>query len=168
MLPLPGWNPALIDTGFAGHAGHTADWVHARTGQLSLVLNTHWHADRVGGNGMLQARGAGIAATAADADAVARRGPGCCQAEYLDQPVARMPVPVAARRAAPHRDALSDYDVVSNDVETRRELPFRPVAGIRSALRIPDAAGAYRGVRATMEQTWADVTRDIGRARGAT
>ena len=37
---------------------------------------------------MLQARGAGIAASAADADAVARRDPRCCQAEYLDQPVA--------------------------------------------------------------------------------
>jgi hydroxyacylglutathione hydrolase len=32
-------------------------------------------------------RGAGIAASAPDAQAVARRDPGCCQAEYLDQPV---------------------------------------------------------------------------------
>jgi hypothetical protein len=42
-------------------------------------------------------------------------------------------------------------DLVSNDDETCRELPFCPVAGIRGALRIPDAAGAYRGIRATME-----------------
>jgi glyoxylase-like metal-dependent hydrolase (beta-lactamase superfamily II) len=70
-----------------GHA-QTAEWVHARTGQLALVVNTHWHADHVGGNGILQARGAGIAASAPDADAVARRDPGCCQAEYPDQPVA--------------------------------------------------------------------------------
>lgn len=37
---------------------------------------------------MLQARGAGIAASVPDADAVTRRDQGCCQAEYLDQPVA--------------------------------------------------------------------------------
>jgi glyoxylase-like metal-dependent hydrolase (beta-lactamase superfamily II) len=37
---------------------------------------------------VLQAAGIGIAAGAAEAHAVARRDPGCCQAEYLDQPVA--------------------------------------------------------------------------------
>lgn len=88
LLLLPGVNPTLVDSGFVGHAGQTADWVHAHAGPLSLVVNTHWHADHVGGNGMLQARGAGIAASVADADAVTRRDPGCCQAEYLDQPVA--------------------------------------------------------------------------------
>jgi len=48
----------------------------------------HWHSDRVGGTARLQAMGAGIAALAVDAEAVARRDPGCCVAEYLDQPVA--------------------------------------------------------------------------------
>ena len=61
--------------------------MHAHTGQLPLVVNTHWHADHVGGNAILQARGAGITGSVADADAVARRDPRCCQAEYLDQPV---------------------------------------------------------------------------------
>jgi glyoxylase-like metal-dependent hydrolase (beta-lactamase superfamily II) len=51
-------------------------------------VNTHWHSDHVGGNARLQAAGAGIAASAPDAAALARRDPGCCQAEYLDQPVA--------------------------------------------------------------------------------
>jgi hypothetical protein len=37
--------------------------------------------------------------------------------------------------------------LVSDDVGTFRELPFCPVAGIRGALRIPDAADAYRGIR---------------------
>jgi glyoxylase-like metal-dependent hydrolase (beta-lactamase superfamily II) len=73
LLFLPGRNPALIDSGFVGHAAQTADWVRTRTGQLALVVNTHWHADHVGGNGILQARGAGIAASVPDADAVARR-----------------------------------------------------------------------------------------------
>ncbi|MGO9781790.1 MAG: hypothetical protein ACLPQY_18805 [Streptosporangiaceae bacterium] len=70
FLLLPGRNPALVGSGFVGHASQTANWVHARTGQLSLVVNTHWHAGHVGGNAMLHARVAGIAA---DADAVARR-----------------------------------------------------------------------------------------------
>ena len=55
---------------------------------LALVVNTHWHADHVGGNALLQAGGAGIAASGLDAAALARRDPGCCPAEYLDQPVA--------------------------------------------------------------------------------
>jgi glyoxylase-like metal-dependent hydrolase (beta-lactamase superfamily II) len=50
--------------------------------------HTHWHSDHVGGNAALQAAGAEIAASAHDADAVQRRDPGCCVAEYLDQPVA--------------------------------------------------------------------------------
>jgi glyoxylase-like metal-dependent hydrolase (beta-lactamase superfamily II) len=61
LLFLPGRNPALVDSGFAGHAAQTADWVHARFVQLALVANTPWHANHVGGNGTLQARGAGIA-----------------------------------------------------------------------------------------------------------
>jgi glyoxylase-like metal-dependent hydrolase (beta-lactamase superfamily II) len=88
LLLLHGRQPALVDSGFVGHAAQTADWVRARTGQLALVVNTHWHSDHVGGNGLLQAGGAGIAASAPDALAVARRDPGCCQAEYFDQPVA--------------------------------------------------------------------------------
>ena len=51
-------------------------------------MNAHWHSDHVGGNALLQTAGAGIAASSPDAHAVARRDPGCCQAEYLDQPVA--------------------------------------------------------------------------------
>lgn len=88
--PAPGARaaPALVDSGFVGHARETVEWVRAHAGQLALVENTHWHSDHVGGNALLQRAGAGIAASAADAEAVARRDPGCCQAEYLDQPVA--------------------------------------------------------------------------------
>ncbi|MDT7627113.1 MAG: hydroxyacylglutathione hydrolase [Pseudonocardiales bacterium] len=88
LLLLHGRQPALVDSGFVGHAAQTAEWVRAHTGSLSLVVNTHWHSDHVGGNALLQAGGAGIAASAPDAVAVARRDPGCCQAEYFDQPVA--------------------------------------------------------------------------------
>ncbi len=88
LLLLTGRDPVLVDSGFVGHADRTADWVQARAGRLALVVNTHWHSDHVGGNGLLQSKGAGIAAAVTDAAAVARRDPGCCQAEYLDQPVA--------------------------------------------------------------------------------
>ena len=87
LLLLRGRQPALVDSGFVGHAEETAEWVRAHTGHLALVVNTHWHADHVGGNALLQAAGAGVAAGAPDAVAVARRDPGCCEAEYLDQPV---------------------------------------------------------------------------------
>jgi glyoxylase-like metal-dependent hydrolase (beta-lactamase superfamily II) len=87
LLLLSGRQPALVDSGFVAHAEDTAAWTRAQAGQIALVVNTHWHADHVGGNGLLQATGAGIAASAPDAAAVARRDPGCCQAEYLAQPV---------------------------------------------------------------------------------
>src|SRR5688500_18915766 len=100
LLLLPGRQPALVDSGFVGHAEETAAWVRAHTGDLALVVNTHWHSDHVGGNALLQSAGAGIAASAPDADAVARRDPGCCLAEDLDQPVPPYHVdePADARR----------------------------------------------------------------------
>jgi glyoxylase-like metal-dependent hydrolase (beta-lactamase superfamily II) len=94
LLLLDGRQPALVDSGFVGHAQDTAAWARAQAGQVALVVNTHWHADHVGANGLLQATGAGIAAGAPDAQAVARRDPGCCQAEYLDQPVSPYTVDV--------------------------------------------------------------------------
>lgn len=88
LLLLEGTRPALIDSGFVGHASQTADLVRERTRDLDPVVNTHRHSDHVGGNALLQSRGAGIAAGAIDATALRRRDPGCCAAEYLDQPVA--------------------------------------------------------------------------------
>jgi glyoxylase-like metal-dependent hydrolase (beta-lactamase superfamily II) len=88
LLLLDGSVPALVDSGYVGHAPQTAEWVRARTRDLQLVVNTHWHSDHVGANGTLQSGGAAIAASKPDAEAVERRDPGCCVAEYLDQPVA--------------------------------------------------------------------------------
>jgi glyoxylase-like metal-dependent hydrolase (beta-lactamase superfamily II) len=103
LLLLPGREPALVDSGFVGHAQDTADWVAANTSILNLVVNTHWHADHVGGNALLQSHGAEIAAGVPDADAVNRRDAGCCVAEYLDQPVA----PYTVDRALTDGDVLT-------------------------------------------------------------
>jgi glyoxylase-like metal-dependent hydrolase (beta-lactamase superfamily II) len=113
LLLLTGRQPALVDSGFVGHGQDTADWVRARTPDLDLVVNTHWHSDHVGGNGLLQASGAGIAAAQVDADAVNRRDPGCCVAEYLDQPVAPYTV---------------DQDLSDGDVLTLGEADWQVVS----------------------------------------
>jgi glyoxylase-like metal-dependent hydrolase (beta-lactamase superfamily II) len=87
LLLLRGRRPALVDSGFIGHAQDTAAWTRAQAGQVALVVNTplarrprrrQWAAagDRRRDGGQRPGR-----------QAVARRDLGCCQAEYLDQPV---------------------------------------------------------------------------------
>jgi hypothetical protein len=51
-------------------------------------------------------------------------------------------------------------ELVPDGADTCRELPFCPLAEIRDSLRIPDAAGVYRGIRANMEQTSAGIGLD--------
>jgi glyoxylase-like metal-dependent hydrolase (beta-lactamase superfamily II) len=141
LLFLPGANPTLVDSGFVGHARLTADWVHARTGQLSLVVNTHWHTDHVGGNGLLQARGAGIAASVPDAEAVARRDPGCCQAEYLDQPVAPYTVDEPLHDGQILRLGDAEWQVICTPGHTPGHLSvWQPDAGL---LIVGDALSDY-------------------------
>ena len=113
LLLLHGRQPALIDSGFVGHANETAAWARANTRQVALVVNTHWHSDHVGGNALLQAMGAGIAASAADAQAIARRDPGCCVAEYLDQPVVPYTVDVPLGDGELLRLGDADWEVLN-------------------------------------------------------
>ncbi|MEU2271520.1 MBL fold metallo-hydrolase [Streptomyces olindensis] len=49
--------PALVATGFVGHADETAAWACTHAGNVDLVVNTHWHSDHVGGNALLHAQG---------------------------------------------------------------------------------------------------------------
>lgn len=87
FLMLLGENPALVDTGFVAHTDQTLALVHEHTNDISTVINTHWHSDHIGANALLQQQGAQIIGSHVDADALDRADPGCCLAEYLDQPV---------------------------------------------------------------------------------
>ena len=158
LLLIDGREAALVDSGFVGHAQQTADWVRAHSNNLTRVVNTHWHADHVGGNALLQARGAGIAASAPDADAVARRDPGCCLAEYLDQPVAPYTVDEPVDDGHVLRLGDADLEVVRTPGHTPGHLAlWQPeerllvvgdalsdydVGWVNSALDGPDAAHA--------------------------
>jgi glyoxylase-like metal-dependent hydrolase (beta-lactamase superfamily II) len=122
LLLVLGREPALVDSGFVGHAAETVAWARAQAGQVALVVNTHWHSDHVGGNGLLQAAGAGIAASGPDADAVARRDPGCCLAEYLDQPVAPYTVDEALDDGRIVRLGDTDWQVVRTPGHTPGHL----------------------------------------------
>ena len=53
LILLTGSQPALVDSGFVGHAQGTVDWVRAQTHDLALVVNTHWHSDHVEANWLL-------------------------------------------------------------------------------------------------------------------
>jgi glyoxylase-like metal-dependent hydrolase (beta-lactamase superfamily II) len=141
LLLLPGRQPALVDSGFVGHAEETAAWVRAHTGDLTRVLNTHWHSDHVGGNALLQAAGAGIAASAPDADAVARRDPGCCVAEYLDQPVAPYTVDEPLDDGQVLRLGDADWEVVRTPGHTPGHLSlWQPEEGL---MVVGDALSDY-------------------------
>ncbi|MGU3586599.1 MBL fold metallo-hydrolase [Rhodococcus sp. C26F] len=141
LLLINGHEPALIDSGFVGHAADTAAWVDAHTRDLQWVVNTHWHADHVGGNALLHARGAGIAASVPDAAALARRDPGCCLAEYLDQPVAPYTVDEPLTDGAVLRLGDTDWQIVSTPGHTPGHLAlWQPDAGL---LIVGDALSNY-------------------------
>jgi len=42
LLLLQGRQPALVDSGFVGHARETAAWARAHAGHVALVVNTNW------------------------------------------------------------------------------------------------------------------------------
>ncbi|MPY56666.1 MBL fold metallo-hydrolase [Streptomyces spongiae] len=121
-LLLRGRRPALVDSGFVGHARETAAWAREHAGDIDLVVNTHWHSDHVGGNALLQFQGAAIAAGAPEAEAISRRDPGCCAAEYLDQPVAPYSVDVPLDDGQVLRLGDTDWEVVRTPGHTPGHL----------------------------------------------
>lgn len=95
FLLLTGDDPTLVDTGFAAHAEATAQLAGEHTSSIRTVLNTHWHCDHIGGNHHFQASGARVIGSHPDSAALDRSDPGCCVAEYLDQPVPQYTVDTA-------------------------------------------------------------------------
>lgn len=87
FLMLLGQKPTLIDSGFVAHAEQTLGLAHEHTSDITTVVNTHWHSDHIGANAVLQQQGAQIIGSHFDAEALDQADPGCCLAEYLDQPV---------------------------------------------------------------------------------
>ncbi|MFD9325368.1 MBL fold metallo-hydrolase [Streptomyces sp. NPDC060065] len=141
LLLLHGRQPALVDSGFVGHAEQTAAWAHARTGHIDLVVNTHWHSDHVGGNALLQAGGTLVAAGAPEAEAVTRRDPGCCAAEYLDQPVPPYTVDIPLDDGQVLRLGDADWEVVRTPGHTPGHLAlWQPDEGL---LVVGDALSDY-------------------------
>lgn len=142
FLLAKGKEPALVDSGFVAHAEqnrHTAE--AAAGGRIALVVNTHWHADHVGGNRELQLAGAVVAASGPDAEAVRRRDPGCCVAEYLDQPVAPYNVDIALQDGAVLRLGDADWQVVCTPGHTPGHLSlWQPEERV---LIVGDAMSAY-------------------------
>ncbi|MFB7373066.1 MBL fold metallo-hydrolase [Streptomyces sp. NPDC056222] len=121
-LLVHGRRPAMVDSGFVGHAEETVTWARAHAGNVDLVVNTHWHSDHVGANALLRAGGAAVAAGAPEAEAIARRDPGCCSAEYLDQPVAPYTVDIPLDDARAVRLGDTDWEAIHTPGHTPGHL----------------------------------------------
>jgi hydroxyacylglutathione hydrolase len=91
MTLIRGQNPILIDTGFGSDFPETARLLTeagVSPAELSLVVNTHYHSDHVGGNYCLQTDyGKPIAATHSEATLINNRDALTCSAEWLRQPI---------------------------------------------------------------------------------
>lgn len=91
MVLALGPRPLLIDTGYGADIQETERLVRAAgvaAGDLTLIANTHYHSDHVGGNARLQERyGVPVAAHAWDAGLINRRDPEVGAARWLEQPI---------------------------------------------------------------------------------
>ena len=104
-----------------------------------------------------------------------RAAPAPGAAQPAGRPERQSPAPSAAAARDSNREARGLRDRRSVRLfslkccrifSTCRDLPFCPVARVRAALRVPDGADAYRGIRATMEQPSAGIGLDHhGRGR---
>jgi glyoxylase-like metal-dependent hydrolase (beta-lactamase superfamily II) len=88
---IRGEHPVLVDTGYGSELAATENLLREAgvpPESLSLIVNTHYHSDHVGGNGGLQRRyETPIAAHRWEAALVNNRDREACSAEWLGQPV---------------------------------------------------------------------------------
>ncbi len=91
MVLIRSTRPVLIDTGFGSDITITEAMLQAADvppQSLTLIANTHYHCDHVGGNHMLQQRyNIPIAAHRWDMAMVNQRDREACSAEWLNQPI---------------------------------------------------------------------------------
>lgn len=118
MVVIAGRHPVLIDSGFGSDFAETERLLRAAgvpPEQLTLVVNSHYHCDHVGGNYGLQARyGVPIAAHRWEAAMVNRRDPEVCSAAWLDHPIE----PYTVERALSDGDEIPAGDTVLRVVHT--------------------------------------------------
>ena len=88
---IRGEHPVLVDTGYGSELAATENLLREAgvpPESLSLIVNTHYHSDHVGGNGGLQRRyETPVAAHRWEAALVNNRDREACSAEWLGQPV---------------------------------------------------------------------------------
>ena len=91
MVLIRGPRPILVDPGFGSDVLETERLLQEAEvppQSLSLIVNTHYHSDHIGGNSALQKRySLPIAAHRWDAALVNQRDREVCGAEWLNQPV---------------------------------------------------------------------------------
>jgi hydroxyacylglutathione hydrolase len=127
LVLLTGPTPVMLDSGFGSDAGEIGELLGAAglaVSQLALLLNSHWHSDHSGGNAWLQALGLPIAAARMDGEAVNRRDPSACDAEWLDQPVEQYHVDVLLNGGDRLRAGQADWEVLATPGHTPHHLSF--------------------------------------------
>lgn len=119
MVLIAGANPVLVDSGYGSDLALTEDLLRragAPPESLSLIVNTHYHSDHVGGNHGLQTRyGLPIATYHSEAEVVNRRDAQACSARWLDQPVE----PYQVDRSLADGDEIDTGDVVLQVLHVR-------------------------------------------------
>lgn len=118
MILLMGIHPVLVDTGFGSDLQETERLlkeVGVPASSLSLIVNTHFHGDHVGGNyGLQQRYNLPIAAHRWEAEMVNRRDRDVCDAEWLNQPIE----PYTVTRTLSEHDEISTGDVQLQVIHT--------------------------------------------------
>src|SRR5262245_31256298 len=100
------------DRGLGPHSGRR----HRHGREHPLALRPRWRQR------LMQTHGAAVAAGAPEAAAIARRDPGCCAAEYLDQPVAPYTVDLPLHDKQVLRLGDTDWQTLSTPGHTPGHL----------------------------------------------
>ena len=127
LILLTGAAPVMLDAGYGSDAAALGELIGGAgltVSGLALLLNSHWHSDHSGGNAWVQAHGVPIAAARADGEAVNRRDPSACEAEWLDQPVEPYHVDILLDGGDRLRAGEADWQVLATPGHTPGHLSF--------------------------------------------